>query len=202
VPGGRARHAVKTAALGFVALLAACGGGSPRAPEEPPIPQAPAGTDRAAIERETVIVEQLWQRACECPDVACLAAVDRELSSYYREAATFNDPITDLETWPPDLDARARRALYHLHECMDARGAWESWRGAIVARRVSLLRDAACSCPDLACARRISEQLTEMLASDEDARIDRRTTEEIQLASDGTKRCLAVHLPEMKEEVP
>lgn len=151
--------------LGLLVLVAACGGGaSASALEEPPIPQAPAGTDREAMKRETAVLEDLATRACACQDAACWDGFDRELRTYIREALTLNDPVTDLETWPADLDARARRAFIRIADCMSSQGHSPLVFGVVAARVVADFKDAACACPDADCARRVRENFQEASA--------------------------------------
>jgi hypothetical protein len=188
-------------AAAFLVALAACGGGTAApALEEPPIPQAPAGTDREALKRETELVEDLSRRGCECQDQACLAKIDEELRTYYREKATINDPVEDVETWPADLDARARRSDRALEACMDSKGYISYARGVLFARRIALLRDAACSCKDGACVDKVRRRLDESVAAAADLLADQPTLQEISAASTEMRGCFAAGLGDVIQQ--
>jgi hypothetical protein len=172
-------------------FLAACGGGAAApALEEPPIPQAPAGTDREAMRRETEMLEELSRRGCACKDTACFESIDSELRAYFRDVATVNDVVADIETWPADLDARARRSSYALHDCMTEHGFLSFAYGVLFARRLGLLRDAACACTDKECARAVKEKFDEALLLASDLLADQSTLAEITAHSTELRRCL------------
>ena len=185
---------MRAAVSAVVLALGACGGASTPPLEEPPIPQAPAGTDREAMKRETALVEDMTARACACKDAACWAGIDQELRTYFRETATFNDPVEDLETWPADLDARARRAFNALAECMIEQGQDALAFGVIAARMTADFRDAACACGNADCARRVQDKREDMIAEMGGLRADEETLTEIRTASQETAACLEKHL--------
>ena len=149
-----------------LAALAACGGGqaapvaepAPAEPAAPALPQSPAGIDRAIIERELATVEALSQRACACADEACLVTVDAEVSAYVR-VATMNDPMTDVETWPSDLDDRLQGAQRAMLACFRDKQVVPKFLGTTFLRVVRDTRDAMCACTDFACVEHLSLRL-------------------------------------------
>jgi hypothetical protein len=156
-------------ALPVLFVLAACGGPSrATAPDElpePPIPQAPAGNDRAQLEKETSWLEGVATRTCACKDAACVTASDAELVQYAR-TTTMNDPVTDLETWPADLDARGRRAIFKIYTCMAAHGVASRAPSIYVLRKTAAFRERTCACTDVECAREVRAKLVEFLTQD------------------------------------
>lgn len=152
----------------LVLALVACGSdpkpaatptAAPRA--EPALPQSPAGIDRAVIEKETLLLEDIATRGCACTDEPCLRAVDDDLSAYIR-VGTMNDVLTDVETWPEDLDQRGQAALMRYYECVVARKIQPHSLGAIALRMFSALRDKACSCRADGTCRKIMPKLDEL----------------------------------------
>jgi hypothetical protein len=182
-------------ALLLVALIAACGGraATPAKPEElpePPIPQAPAGTDRAVIEKETLVLEAIADKACACKDVPCFEAVDALRIEYLR-TSTQNDVMTDLETWPPDLDARGRRAAFRSSMCASQLGYTMRHTGVVLLREITELRVRACACTDRPCAERVRARMVEILEENEKAELDEPTTQELDHLSSELRACLA-----------
>lgn len=175
--------------------VAACGGAATgRSLEEPPIPQAPAGTDRAAMKRETALVEDVASRACACKDAACWDGIDKELSSYFRQTMTLNDPVTDLETWPADLDARARRAFIQIADCMTTQGHSTLVFGDVAVRLMTDFERAACACADADCARRVRESFEKTSAEIDDAPADEGAVSEIRAGYQSMVACLEKQL--------
>jgi hypothetical protein len=181
--------------VAVLVALAACGGGaSGPALEEPPIPQAPAGTDREAMKRETAVVEDIASRACACKGVACWEGIDRDFSKYVREDMTLNDPVTDLETWPADLDARARRAFMRIADCKSAQGQSPVVFGVVAVRVVSDFKNAACACPNADCARSVQENYEEASAEIGDVLADGAAMTEMRADHERLVACVEKHL--------
>lgn len=148
--------------------------------EPGPLPVSPARIPRATVAAEVVTLRALADRACACTEEACFRDVDVDLAAYM-EVATMNDPVTELETWPTDLDAMAHAATRRLRVCM-SEGDFESQaRGIYDRRNLTRLRDAACACEDAPCAVRVANliaPLTQKMVSNglSDARMSEVAT--------------------------
>lgn len=125
------------------------------APRE--LPVSPAGIDREVLAAEVDVLADLERRACACHDAACAAAVDVDMVAY-SERATINDPVTDVETWPEDLDAIANYYSARIFACASHLGVRTRADGVVLVRRVELFRDRACACQDAPCATRVLDR--------------------------------------------
>jgi hypothetical protein len=182
----------------LVALgIAGCAGtaAAPRPPRE--VPESPAGISREVIAAEVDTMMKLADRACACEDHACIEGVDRDLAAYGR-TATMNDPITDLETWPSDLDALAHAATYRVLACSLDHRYMPLGFGVIVVRQVVALRDVACECTDAGCAHRVNAALDKFLADIKDSPLPAApdVLQEIASASTELRACIAGPLAE------
>lgn len=145
-------------------VVAACGGTAPTAPPDTPpsLTSAPDPADelRVQLERETALLEDLATRGCACADAICLEAIDDEVAAYLR-VAVFGDVMTDVEIWPPDLDARGQAAVDELVSCMDVLQVEPLGFAIIPLRRYQGFRDAACACADALCIQRVVDKVDE-----------------------------------------
>jgi hypothetical protein len=143
------------ASIALLGFVIACGGGKPASTRRAPPPESPAGIDRAVIAAELVTIQALAERACACDDQACAVEIDAAFSTYVR-GATLNDPITDIETWPADLDAIVHVATTRMLACMIELDHMPRAFGIFMLRKQTALRDLACACTDAACATRVA----------------------------------------------
>jgi len=146
-------------------LVTACGGNADAPiPIAPPPPESPAGIDRAVIAAELDAVRAIAEHACACADTACLTGVDAELAAYSR-VSTMNDPITDVETWPADLDAMGHAAMFRMVACMIDHAYLPTSGGIGFLRKRAMIRDAACACEEAPCAVRVRDAHERAVAS-------------------------------------
>lgn len=178
------RAAILTAIA--LALVAGCGG--PKRVKR----QTAAEKQRAAIEKEAELIEDLETRGCACADAACREAIDDELAAYYR-VATLNDPLDGVETWPPDLDARSSAALDRVYDCLMSNDVVPYSLGVIVVRKVERLRVAACTCAGPTCAQHIRDITSEVTTADANVPVD----EAAQAAITGDLQTLGTCLTEV-----
>lgn len=166
-----ARVPARLPAVIVVALVAlvACGGAPPgTAPAPAPAPVAnttpardPFADTRAQVEQETLAIEALSVEVCGCAEARCAHALDDQLSAWMRQV-TLDDVITNIETWPPELDERAQVAYTNIEMCTRRLGATMFWWGELTVRRSRDLRDRMCACADLACAERVRARWREV----------------------------------------
>lgn len=156
---------------------------------------------RAAIERETELIEDVQARGCACADAACREAIDDELAAYYK-VATLNNPLEDVETWPPDLDARGSAALDRVYECLMSNDVVPYSLGVIVVRKIVMLREAACTCDGPTCAQHIRATTDEVTTADAHVPVDEAAQAAITDGLAEISTCLtAVYAKTNKEAV-
>jgi hypothetical protein len=143
------------------ALVVGCAASARPAVPPAPLPVSPAGIDRAVIAKDLDRIEALADRACACEDDDCFDAVDTDLVTL-AQTETENDPITDVETWPRDLDDLAHAANHRLLACyLEQHHSSAKLFGALVRRRAESLRTAACACTTATCANRAAALVRE-----------------------------------------
>ncbi len=129
-----------------VAILGACGGSRP----PPAAPPAPA-PDRVA---QFLAGEQAYRdRACACPDVACIATAQRDW-----EAEVLRDPPPPDVTPTPAQEARALALLGEVDACK-AKFAPPEAEFAEAVTALGGFADRMCACADAACRTTVSNDL-------------------------------------------
>lgn len=178
--------------LAILALTAACQAAPPPRAPLGPLPESPAGIDRAVVEKEADQMIAIVDELCRCTDGACLDAANADLSEF-AEHASMNDPVTDIETNPPDVHALSYAMMLRLVACLLDHHYKPTAFGVMIAREVEQFRDAACGCSDASCAHRVSDAFEKYTAGlkDDNSAATPETLKRISKAADETRVCLA-----------
>lgn len=144
--------------VGIIAIaLAACAPAQPRRIAAP-LPESPAGVPRDVLAREVDEDLALAERACGCKDAACFDAVDAALIAKAKTEHR-KSYVTEIEPFPPDLAALEGYAWRRIEACeRDIGYSTSVWMTTDVMDATDI-RNAACSCTDIGCARHLAEVL-------------------------------------------
>jgi hypothetical protein len=182
-------------------VVAACGGSS-TAGDKPATARAPTPVDAGPgpdFEAELARVEEIARQACRCRDAACLDAADRAYAAYL-DVATLDDPVTGIQAWPEDLNARGQIIFDRMTACFEALDVPRRHaRVRYMVREAEMYAAHACECTDDVCRERTLAAFYdfdwEVIASNGD---DHALAARLRGAVSSLARCLA---PVLEDEV-